>query len=103
MCNLAWQDPRQSLVPEPRGEPRPAGGEGGPARRKVRRKRLQEEERGVMQAEDIEGYRGKEDLNSILSFIDGGGLGGKKNKPAEKVVVEETEAAKVPRGGTVRY
>lgn len=80
------QDPRQSLVPEPRGEPRPAGGEGGPARRKVRRKRLQEEERGVMKAEDIEGYRGKEDLDSILSFIDGGGLGGKKKKPAEKVV-----------------
>jgi hypothetical protein len=52
----------------------------------VRRKRLQEEERGVMKAEDIEGYRGKEDLDSILSFIDGGGLGGKKKKPAEKVV-----------------
>ena len=30
-----------------------------------------EEERGVVKAEDIEGYRGEEDIDSILSFIDG--------------------------------
>jgi len=61
--------------------------EGG--KRKVRRKKT-EEERGVVKAEDIEGYRGEEDIDSILSFIDGE-AGGKKKKNTEKILEKKKE------------
>merc|ERR1719278_1817094 len=49
----------------------------GDGKRKVRRKK--EEEKNVVKAEDIEGYRGNKDIDSILEFIDGEN-GGKKKK-----------------------
>jgi len=52
-------------------------------KRKVRRKK--EEEKNVVKAEDIEGYRGNKDIDSILEFIDGEN-GGKKKKTGDKLV-----------------
>jgi len=52
-------------------------------KRKVRRKK--EEEKNVVKAEDIEGYRGNKDIDSILEFIDGEN-GGKKKKSGDKLL-----------------
>jgi len=52
-------------------------------KRKVRRKK--EEEKNVVKAEDIEGYRGNKDIDSILEFIDGEN-GGKKKKSGDKLI-----------------
>ena len=46
---------------------------------------LQEEEKNVVKAEDIEGYRGNKDIDSILEFIDGEN-GGKKKKSGDKLI-----------------
>lgn len=55
-----------------------------------------------MKAEDIEGYRGKEDLDSILSFIDGE-AGRKKKKAADKVVEKKKKSdGKEEKGDKVR-
>merc|ERR1712050_30892 len=48
----------------------------GEGKRKVRRKK--EEVKNVVKAEDIEGYRGNKDIDSILEFIDGENVGKKK-------------------------
>jgi len=47
-----------------------------------------------MKAEDIEGYRGKEDIDAILSFIEAE-KGGKKKKSSEKIV-EKSAGKKKP-------
>lgn len=78
----------------------------GEGKRKVRRKKVnsvllltifaligfyeyitffQEEEKNVVKAEDIEGYRGNKDIDSILEFIDGENVG-KKKKSGDKLI-----------------
>merc|ERR1712226_1242463 len=84
MSDREQMENRQPSILDQKSDRPVDGGKG-----KVRRKKT-EEERGVMKAEDIEGYRGEEDLDSILSFIDGE-AGGKKKKSTEKVIEKEGE------------
>lgn len=78
--------PQRLTVPSAQPEPTPppeketAKGEG---KRKARRKK-QDAEKDTVKAEDIEGYRGNTDLDTILQFIDGPNseLSGKKHKKA---------------------
>merc|ERR1719209_1361280 len=80
MSDREQMENRQATVVDHKLESRPQ--EGG--KRKVRRKKGGEEG-SVMKAEDIEGYRGKEDIDAILSFIEAE-KGGKKKKSSEKIV-----------------
>merc|ERR1719278_219495 len=80
MSDREQMENRQATVVDHKLESRPQ--EGG--KRKVRRKKGGEEG-SVMKAEDIEGYRGKEDIDAILSFIEAE-KGGKKKKSSEKAV-----------------
>ena len=55
-------------------------GKGGDPKRKGRRKK-QEEEKNVVKAEEIEGYRGNKDIDSLLEFL---GEGEEKKKKSKK-------------------
>merc|ERR1712013_260500 len=89
MSDREQMENRQAPVMDHKLESRPQ--EGG--KRKVRRKKGGEEG-SVMKAEDIEGYRGKEDIDAILSFIEAE-KGGKKKKSSEKAV-DKTIGKKKP-------
>merc|ERR550532_1657966 len=89
MSDREQMENRQATIVDHKLESRPQ--EGG--KRKVRRKKGGEEG-SVMKAEDIEGYRGKEDIDAILSFIEAE-KGGKKKKSSEKVV-EKSVGKKKP-------
>merc|ERR1711874_745487 len=63
-------------------------------KRKPRRKK--DAEKDTVKAEDIEGYRGNKDIDSILQFIDGPNseLSGKKHKKNSSVNNTEKERNK---------
>merc|ERR1719206_443278 len=67
--------------------------------RKVRRKK--EEEKNVVKAEDIEGYRGNKDIDSILEFIDGEN-GGKKKKSGDKLIEKNKEKSDINKDDKIR-
>ena len=54
---------------------------------------MQDTEKDTVKAEDIEGYRGNKDIDSILQFIDGPNseLSGKKHKKNSTVTNTERE------------
>ena len=59
--------------------------------RKGKRGRKKEEEKNVVKAEDIEGYRGTADLDSLLQFIDGEENKKKSKKASDKVTDKNTK------------
>ena len=70
-------------------------GKGADPKRKGRRKK-QEEEKNVVKAEDIEGYRGNKDIDSLLEFLGEGEEGKKKSKKScEKTSGVEKNTKKV--------
>ena len=56
-----------------------------------KRGRKKEEEKNVVKAEDIEGYRGTADLDSLLQFIDGEENKKKSKKASDKVTDKNTK------------
>merc|ERR1719278_731683 len=96
MSDREQMENRQAPVMDHKLESRPQ--EGG--KRKVRRKKGGEEG-SVMKAEDIEGYRGKEDIDAILSFIEAE-KGGKKKKSSEKAVDKSIGKKKIEEKEKVR-
>merc|ERR1719189_2893333 len=96
MSDREQMENRQATVVDHKLESRPQ--EGG--KRKVRRKKGGEEG-SVMKAEDIEGYRGKEDIDAILSFIEAE-KGGKKKKSSEKAVDKSIGKKKIEEKEKVR-
>ena len=61
---------------------------------KRKRGRKKDEEKNVVKAEDIEGYRGTADLDSLLQFIDGEETKKKNKKAVDKLSEKNTK--KVP-------
>merc|ERR550532_2758713 len=96
MSDREQMENRQATIVDHKLESRPQ--EGG--KRKVRRKKGGEEG-SVMKAEDIEGYRGKEDIDAILSFIEAE-KGGKKKKSSEKAVDKSIGKKKIEEKEKVR-
>jgi len=61
----------------------------GDAKRKNRRKK--EEEKNTVKAEDIEGYRGNKDIDSLLEFLGEGEESKKKSKKTSEKVVDKSK------------
>ena len=69
---------------------------------KRKRKKKKEEEKNVVKAEDIEGYRGNKDIDSLLEFIGEGEESKKKSKKSSDKLADKNTKKVTTKSDTVK-